>query len=313
LNCRAVDDDQPILQPLLHCVPGLSQRLQRLELPLLSLHDKDLVALCEQLPALQIVEVRSIVLQQNHADVPCNWQELVIGSLAIVEDVARLPLARAGRHGGLQKMAMKMFACVGMIPASLPEVNSSVAAVCDSACRLTPVLASSGVGRLGLVCSSAAGLQALAPLLRRFEPDSIAGLAVVQGSIVYEDEGLRVQALTALVAEVAAGHAALNSCTQLFFEDTHLQWYTPAVCSALLPALMPSKVKTVGLQGFCPDAAAAVCSHEALAAVTRPCIIGVEADVDVEAIRAVIAAAGKGRFLDVQLLPPAPSSELYNP
>jgi hypothetical protein len=307
LDCRAVDDDQPILQPLMqHCVPGLSQRLQRLELPRATLYDHEFLALCEQLPELDVVEVRCLRLQDNHADVPCNWQQLVINSLAIVEDLARLPLARAGRHGGLQKVAMTMFSCGGMIPAPLPLFNSSVATVRDSTCHLTPVLASSGVGRLFLVCSSAAGLQALAPLLRRFEPDSIARLGVWQHNIDNDDESLRVQALTALLAEVAAGHAALNSCTQLFFVDN--QWFTPAACSALLPALMPSKVKILALQGFHPDAAAAVCSPESLAAVTRPLIIGVDGEIDVAAVRAAIAAAAKGHFVDVQRLSPEPSS-----
>jgi hypothetical protein len=140
-------------------------------------------------------------------------------------------------------------------------------------------------------------------LLRRFEPDSIEDLSLLQHNIDNDDEALRVQALATFVAEVAAGHAALNSCKKLIFIDTDLQWFTPAACSGLLPALMPSKVETLGLPGLQPAALAAVCSPEALAAVTRHMTISVERNINVAAMRDAITAANKEHLLQLRIWP----------
>jgi hypothetical protein len=295
------NDSELTIAPLItYCASGLSQRLQRLELPQVCLVDQDLVALCAQLPALSIVEVATFLLMENHANLACSWEEMVIAEVALGELLARLPLARAGRHGGVRKLTLRKIAVYEMTPA----VSDGLANVCCSACQLSTMVDSTGVRKLHLAFYGTACLQAVTPLLSRFEPGSVNVLTLLQRSDEEGNEDLRLQAFTAFAAEVAAGHASLKDCKLLALANhTGHNWYTPAVCSALLPALMPSSIAAVSLHDFAADAAVAVCSPEALAAVTRLMAIGVGRDLDAAtAMQAAINAAGKGHLLSVHCL-----------
>jgi hypothetical protein len=301
LECGADDTSdiyQHILQPLLaHCSAGLSQQLQRLELPKACLCDEGIEALCGQLPALSVAEVKTLELLDNRSGMACNWQELVTTGFVPIEFLAHLPLARAGRQGGVQKLSLTRVACLE----SNPFLSTGIATVCGSTCQISAVPDGDGLRFLCMSCCDADGMHTLTQLLRRFEPDSVEGLGLMLTSSSHgENEDLRVQALAAFAAEMAAGHAALNKCKRLVLDDMDNNWYTPAACAVLLPTLMPSKVDLIFLQKLSPIAAAAVCSPDALAAVTRPMAIGVCSDVDVAGMQAAITAAGKGHLLVVK-------------
>jgi hypothetical protein len=274
----------------------LSQRLQRLELPQLELCDGAFIDLCGLLPALHFVEVSSLGLLDNHTNAACNWQEMVIGDVVFVDQLARLPLARAGRQGGVQKLSLTRITCAEVTP----SLCSSISAVCGSECRLDTIPDSYGSRMLMLKCCGAACTQAVVPLLRCFEPDSVDKLALIEVKDKEDIEGMRVQAINAFAAEMVAGLAGLQSCFGVAFVDAGRHWYTPAACPTILPAMMPSHVRSIWLHTFHPDAVAAVFSPEALASVTRPISIRVGSDVDVAAVQAAVNAAGKGRLVDLE-------------
>jgi hypothetical protein len=310
------DRHLPVPRLLAYCASGLSQRLQRLELPQVVVNDRYLVAFCGQLPVLSFLEVATFLLMENHANLACSWQEMVISEAALGEMLARLPLARSGRQGGVRKLTLRKIAVCEMTPA----VSNGLASVCCSGCQLSTISECRWARQLHLVCYGSACLQGVSRLLRQFEPGSVETLTVTQrrmdpltlmilnGAYGFDQDSdeLRLQALTAFAAEVAAGHAGLNSCRRISFcadgTSSGHNWYTPAVCSAMLPALMPSSIASMSIDGLAPDAAVAVCSPEALAAVTRPMILGVGKGVDVAAMQAAINAAGKGHLLTVKCM-----------
>jgi hypothetical protein len=289
-------EDLSTLEPYL---AGLTHNLQRLELPWMELRDDVFKVVNELLPGLRCVEVNSLSLHSSHADVECSWREVRVDSDSVqdLQQLAWLPLARAGRHTrGLQRLVLPPRITCLVNPG---DVGANAAAVCSSTCQLSPL---NEIGDLSLRFRDSRALESVLPLLACFAPGSMLTLTLSLHNTW--GQGVAAMSHSALEALAAAavttgGTAALARCHKLNLDCDGFQ--DDAACAALLPMLMVTPIATVDMPfHISVKRLTAMCSPDALASVTRSITLHVCCDSEpdgAQQVEAAIDAAGKAELV----------------